>query len=149
VKSKHVYFVRLGLLLAFIALAGCMQAVKNEDSSVIRARAIERWNFLIAHQADKAYDYLSPGYRETKTRDAYAKEMNDRPVHWSKVTFGSQECDADVCKVRLSVDYKVNLGGPVGSVASLGLIVETWVKTKGKWYFLPEQLQPARLGKET
>ena len=142
VKSKKVYLLQLGGLLAMLALAGCMTAVKDQDSSVIRARAVERWDLLIAHQAEKAWDYLSPGYRETKPREAYAKEMNARGVNWSKVSFNSQKCDADVCKVHLAVDYTVNLGGPIGKVASMGPIVETWIKVKGQWYFLPEQFRP-------
>ncbi|MDR3389261.1 MAG: hypothetical protein P4L92_19635 [Rudaea sp.] len=137
-----------GALLVLVALAGCMAGVKDQDNSVIRTRAVERWDLLIAHQAEKAYDYLSPGYRETKPREAYAKEMNGRGIRWSKVRFGSQECDAEVCKVHLSVDYSVDLGGLAGKVASSGLVVETWIKTKGQWYFLPDQLQP-KLGKES
>jgi hypothetical protein len=30
----------------------------------------------------------------------------------------------------------------------MGLLVETWVKVKGQWYFLPNQFQPT-LGKES
>ena len=145
VKSKKVYLLQLGGLLALLTLAGCMTAVKDQDSSVIRARALQRWDFLIEHKAEKAWDYLSPGYRQTKPRDAYAKEMNARGLNWSKVNFVSQQCDADTCKVHLAVDYTVNLGGPVGKVASMGPIVETWIKVKGQWYCLPEQFRPTGL----
>jgi hypothetical protein len=152
VKSKKVYLLQLGGLLALLSLAGCMTAVKEQDSSVIRARALDRWNLLIEHKAEKAWDYLSPGYRETKPREAYAKEMNARGVNWSKVNFVSQQCDADACKVHLAVDYTLNLGGPVGRVASMGPIVETWIRVKGQWYYLPEQFRPTGLkepGKES
>jgi hypothetical protein len=142
VKSKKVYLLQLGALLALLALAGCMTAVKDQDSSVISARAVARWDFLIAHQAEKAWDYLSPGYRQTKPREVYAKEMNARGVNWSKVSFSSQQCDADACKVHLLVDYTLNMGGPIGKVASFGPIVETWIKVKGQWYLLPEQFEP-------
>ena len=147
VKSKNVYLLQFGAMLALLMLAGCMTGVKDQDNSVIRTRAVERWDFLIAHKAEKAWDYLSPGYRETKPRDAYAKEMNGRGIRWSRVHFGSQQCDADVCKVRLSVDYAVTLGGPAGKVESMGLVAENWVKVKGQWYFLPDRFIP-KLGKE-
>jgi hypothetical protein len=145
VKSKKVYLLQFGALLALLSLAGCMTAVKEQDSSIIRARALERWNLLIDHHAEKAWDYLSPGYRETKPREVYAKEMNARGVNWSKVSFNTQKCDADVCKVHLAVDYTVNMGGAVGKVASMGPIVETWIRVKGQWYFLPEQFGPTGL----
>jgi hypothetical protein len=149
VKSKKVYLLQLGGLLALLALSGCMTAVKeqDQDSSVIQTRAVQRWEYLIAHQAEKAWDYLSPGYRETKPREAYAKEMNARGVSWSKVSFTSQKCDADVCKVHLAVDYTVNMGGAIGKVGSMGPIVETWIKVKGQWYLLPEQFRPTGLQK--
>lgn len=147
VKSKKVYLLQFFGLLALLALAGCMTAVKDHDSSVIQARAIERWNLLIAHQAEKAWDYLSPGYRETRPREAYAKEMNARGVTWSKVSFNSQKCDADVCTVHLAVDYTVNMGAAIGKVTSMGPITETWIKVKGQWYFLPEQFRPTGLKK--
>jgi len=147
VKSKKIYFVLFGLVLA--ALSGCAAGpgvTKAADESAIRTRAVERWELLIAHKAEKAWDYLTPGYRTTKPRQAYADEMNSRGMRWTKVTFASQECDVDTCKVSLMVGYTVDLGGLAGRVGSASPVVETWVKIKGSWYYLPEQLQPSKLG---
>lgn len=146
-KSKQVYFAKIGVLIALFALAGCMTGVKqDEDASVLKQRAVQRWGYLIDHQAEKAYDLLTPGYRATKTRDAYASEMNGRGLHWSKVYFSSQKCDADTCHVHLIVDYSLPMGGPAGTVKSSGFVVETWIKAAGHWYYLPEALTPAKLG---
>src|SRR3569833_1520067 len=100
------------------ALAGCAagpskpgKPSKDESADVIQQKSVERWNFLIAHQAEKAYDYLSPGYRSTKSREAYAKEMNDRPIRWTKAAYARQQCDGDTCKVSLTVNYSVRLPG--------------------------------------
>ena len=146
-KSVKLYFAPI-VAFAVLAVAGCgsMGGVKGESDEVLRTRAVERWDLLIAHKADKAWDYLSPGFRETKPREAYAAEMNNRGLHWTKATFQSQACDADTCKVRLMVNYNVDLGGPVGRVGSLSPIEETWIKVKGHWYFLPDPLEPAKLG---
>ena len=146
-KSKKVHMARVAAGLAFLVLAGCASMGRKEDSAVIKDRAIERWNLLIAHKADKAWDFLSPGYRATKPRDKYADEMNSRGIHWSKVGYGSQTCEEDTCKVHLFVDYNVKLGGPAGMVKSSAPITETWVRVDGKWYYLPEAVQP-KLGKE-
>src|SRR5690606_24177248 len=72
--------------------AGTDASAKTVNKDVER-RALERWAFLIERKAEKAYDYLSPGYRQTKSRDEYAKEMNNRPVQWSKVLPYRQVCD--------------------------------------------------------
>ena len=148
-STEKVYFARFLAFAALAALAGCAagpsKPAKDESTDVIQQKAIERWNFLIAHQAEKAYDYLSPGYRATKSRDAYAKEMNERGIRWSKVTFSNQQCDADACKVHLIVDYKLKMPGATGTVGSFSPLTETWLKTDGHWYYLPDALQSDKL----
>jgi hypothetical protein len=148
VITKKVYFAKIGFVLGALALVGCGAVKKEEDASVIKEKSVQRWDLLIAHQPEKAYDLLSPGYRQTKDRESYAKEMAARPVRWSKVQYTSQDCAADVCKVHLTVDYSLNMGGPAGEVKSSSFLVETWVKSDGKWWYLPSQLGPNKPGKE-
>jgi hypothetical protein len=143
-NTEKVYFARFLAFAAIAALAGCAagaaKPAKEESADVIQQKSIERWNFLIAHQAEKAYDYLSPGYRSTKTREAYAKEMNERPLRWTKATYGSQQCDGDTCKVRLVVNYAVRLPAMTQNTNAFAPLVETWIKADGHWYYLPDAL---------
>ena len=132
--------LRLAALAAMlVALAGCN--TNSDPAADVEKRAIERWNFLIAHQAEKAYDYLSPGTRETQTRESYAGAMNSRPVKWTSAKFNRKECDADRCKVYIDVSYSVAMPGggaagkPVGTTSTQS---ETWVRVKDDWYFLPK-----------
>ena len=141
-RSKKVYLAKTGFALAVLALAGCAAVKKDEDPSVIKERAVQRWNFLIDHQAEKAYDFLTPGYRQTKDRESYAKEMNERGVRWSKVVYGGQDCEPEVCHVRVMIDYSLRLPGPAGTVKTSSPLKETWVKLDGKWYYLPDPLPP-------
>jgi hypothetical protein len=128
----------LGLLLL---LGACSSMVKKEDVSVVDKRAVERWNLLIATKPDKAYDYLSPGYQKTQTREAYAAQMGNRPVHWKKVSFLGKDCSEDVCHVRLLVDFTVNVSVGMGREASsVDVIKEDWLNIDGHWYFLPPAL---------
>jgi hypothetical protein len=122
-----------------VVLAGCNAG--KDASGDIEKRAIERWNFLIAHQAEKAYDYLSPGTRETQTRESYAAAMNMRPVKWTAVKFNRKECDPDRCKVYIDVSYSVAMpgAGAIGkAIESTSTQSETWVRVKDDWYFLPK-----------
>ncbi|MBS0486277.1 MAG: hypothetical protein JSS13_02960 [Proteobacteria bacterium] len=142
-KSKKVYFAKITLAAAALALAGCAgMAKKDEDASVIKTKAVQRWDYLVAKKADKAYDFLAPGYRKTITREQYAHNMNGRGTHWNKVRYVSQECTADTCTVRLSVDYSINLGGLAGDTKSMAPVVETWLKADGVWYYLPQISSP-------
>ena len=81
-KSKKVHFAKIAFAGAVaLVLVGCAGLVKkDEDASVIKEKAVQRWDYLIAHQAEKAYDFLSPGYRTTITRENYAAGMNNRPA---------------------------------------------------------------------
>ncbi|MGE5167280.1 MAG: hypothetical protein ACM3KT_01505 [Deltaproteobacteria bacterium] len=143
-KSKNVYFAKIALAAAVLAMAGCasMSAKKDEDASVIKAKSVQRWDYLIAKQAEKAYDFLAPGYRKTISREQYAHNMNGRGTRWNSVAYNSQTCDADTCTVRLSVDYTINLGGLAGNTKSTGFAVEKWIKADGTWYYLPQLASP-------
>lgn len=137
---KNEQFI-LVFFAAFAALlAGCAAGAAKDDSARVEQRAVERWNFLIAHQAEKAYDYLTPGYRATRTREQYAAEMNNRPVHWQAVKFTDRHCEADACDVHVEVTYKVAVpGNTARDVVVPGPITERWIKTEGKWYYLPKE----------
>ena len=131
---------RIGLatLVVIVALlAGC-----NKDSvDNVDTRAVERWNYLIAHQAEKAYDYLSPGTRDTQTRENYAAAMNNRPIKWTAAKFNRKECDADRCKVYIDVSYSVAMHGVAAAgkpIESTSTQSEIWVHVKDGWYFLPK-----------
>ncbi|MEO7934783.1 MAG: hypothetical protein ABIR27_00840 [Dokdonella sp.] len=142
---------RLATLMATTLLvAGCASQSAKTDlapgkgdpeaaAKIVNKRSIERWELLIAHKADKAYDYLSPGFKATKKREDYTKEMSDRPVEWQKVLPYSQVCDKpDVCVVNIQVDANVKMPGVGKRVSSVGFVTETWIRTHGKWYFLPD-----------
>ena len=134
---------RIGIAAALgalaLALGGC--DFNKDPTADVDRRAVERWNYLVAHQAEKAYDYLSPGTRETQTRESYAAAMNNRPVQWSGAKFNHKECDADRCKVYIDVSYSVTMPGMGSSgkpVVSTSTQSEIWVHVDNEWYFLPK-----------
>ena len=137
-KNKKVYFAKMVLVCGTLALAACGMVKKDENASVIQRKAVQRWDYLIAHQADKAYDFLSPGYRATTTREAYATGMNNRPVTWKSVQFVDQSCTEDACTVhvKLKYDVAVNMHG-VRTIQGDSPLTEHWIKDSGRWYFLP------------
>ncbi len=139
-KSKQVYFSRIMLVLGALALAGCAgMLTRNEDASVIKTKSVQRWDYLIAHQAANAYDFLSPGYRATITRENYAAAMNNRPVTWESAEFLDQKCDVDTCTVHVKLKYQVsvNLHG-VRKIQGDSPVTERWIRESGRWYYLPD-----------
>jgi hypothetical protein len=125
-------------VLAAFALGGC-GAIKRDDGAAVREHALERWNLLIAHKAEKAYDFLTPGYRATITREEYAKSMNNRPVAWKNAEFVDQKCEEDACTVHIKLAYTVavNLHGQ-HEVKGNSPVEEHWIRESGHWYVLPD-----------
>ena len=137
---KKLYFAPLCASLPSLLLGAC-GPVKPQGDAVLEKLATERWSLLIGHHAEKAYDYLTPGTRSTETREKYAAEMNNRPVHWQSVDYVSRKCDdPDACTVQLSAGYSVNMSARMGSdVHAVTMLWERWIRLDGKWYYLPER----------
>lgn len=132
-------FIRTGAALALgmgiVLIAGC---VDKSNPDMVDKRSVERWNHLIAHEAEKAYDYLTPGYRATKSRQDYANAMNNRPIQWTSASFKDKTCDDDRCRVDVNVGYQMAVPGTAGRNAqSESVQTETWIRVNGEWYFLP------------
>jgi hypothetical protein len=145
--SRKVYFAQIVATLSLGLLAGCgtTTPIKPPSSETLQQRAVNRWNFLIEHKAEKAYDYLTPGVRATKPREEYAKEMNARGVKWLDVTFNSEECKEETCTVRLLVNIEIDMTGAAGHVKAMSPVVETWIKEDGNWYYLPDATRSPKL----
>ena len=142
-KTRKLYLARLCTLFLPLALAACGggTAVKAPaNDSALEKRSVERWNLLIARKAEKAYDYLTPGTRTTESREKYAADMNNRPVHWESVTYIDRKCDdPDACTLQLQATFSVNMSAKMGhDVQSVTLLWERWVRVNGQWYYLPE-----------
>lgn len=122
-------------LAALLMVGGCSNSASPDN---VDRRAVERWDYLIAHKAEQAYDYLTPGYRATQTRERYAQAMNNRPMQWKEAKFSSKECEADRCAVEVEVTYVVQLPTMRGSSPAVTTTRrETWLLVDGAWYLLP------------
>jgi hypothetical protein len=112
-------------------------ALLNEDK--LADRAVNRWKLIIAGKYDQAYEYLTPGYRQTRNRKDYGDVLANRPVRWTDAAFYDQACSAeDVCTVKINIFYEINMPvAGVGTVPATGVLEEKWLKIDGAWFFLP------------
>jgi len=103
-------------------------------------RARQRWQHIIDGHAELAYDYMTPGARSAKSREAWTKEMSERPVRWTKAEYLDKFCESDdACQIRLQVEFKAPLqGAPGGLMSAPGTLTEHWIRVDGIWYFLPD-----------
>lgn len=111
--------------------------VAPEDQA--KQRALRRWDLLIERRFEEAYDLLSPGYRQTLSKEAYVKTMKDRPVQWTRVIFNKATCEPGVCVVEIQVNAQFQMPVMrVGTVDALNMVSENWILSDGEWYLVPQ-----------
>ncbi len=134
-------------LLASVLLAGCASQPgkpKLSDEELVAQRAAARWEALIASNPGEAYQYLSPGYREMVSRENYIVGQLQRPIRRTGAKVTRVECEAELprCTVGLMLDYVVPSGmaPQAGKIAATTPVSEQWIKSGGKWYFVPKEI---------
>jgi len=119
-------------------LSACATTVSTENQ--IEERATARWDALLSGDIAAAYEYLSPGYRSSVSSLQYQRSILLRQVQWTGAKYIDNECAEEICKVRVSVGYRV-AGALPGVQVFEGTtgIVESWVMIDGLWYYVPKE----------
>jgi hypothetical protein len=140
-KTTLLSLSLLGLLAGCAAGPGGTKGEGGKKGDTVEARAVKRWELLIARNAADAYEFLTPGYRASHPKDQYASSMSTRPVVWKKIELMDKDCpDEDTCNVRLIVDFELRIAAGIpGPVSSTDVQKEKWLRIKGQWYHLPAQ----------
>jgi hypothetical protein len=126
------------VLLAVLTLASCAVSPIGDGSGpavgskareeAVASRVRERWDAVIKGDWTRAYGYLSPASRASLTVEQYQKLA--RSVAYRAAEIKGIECDAERCRVQLSVTYDHRLMKGVTTP-----LEETWVFDQGKpWY---------------
>ena len=126
-------FLFLTLLALVIIGSGC--APEPEDTAAMRADA--RWRLVLARDYETAWEYLSPGFRETTQRFDYARDRSARPFSFLSAEVISEECEEDICKIKVLVGYRA-IAAPAG-MGRMNLsreLEETWIRVDGTWWMV-------------
>jgi hypothetical protein len=124
----------LSLLLGACASTGTVK------KHAVDERAQLRWDSLLKGDFDTAYSLYSPGYRSANSRVDFEISQRTRKVAVLDAKVENSECSAEACTVNVTVKYRV--ASPVPGVTkweSDSKLQERWVKTEGKWWFVPDQ----------
>lgn len=121
-----------GLLALGVGLSGC--AGISADSSpeakqkLVAERAEARWQTLIKGDVDGAYQYLSAGSKAATSLSVYKAKI--KPGLWRKAKVDNVDCEAEICKVTLTITYDYRNMKGVET-----LLPETWIIENGSaWY---------------
>jgi len=135
-KPRNILLWMLGA--AFLVLSAC--ATTQPAGKVIEERAMARWDALLRDDLADAYAYLSPGYRSSISLKQYQRSLLLMRLRWDEVKYIESDCTESVCKVKISLKYTVFGAVPgVRSFDGTQTIEESWVRTDGEWYLVPEK----------
>lgn len=136
VKDRNVFLA--GMCCALLLLSACAGMAKTENT--IEKRATARWDSLFEEDLAGAYEYLSPGYRSSVSSIQYQRSLLLQKVKWTGARYIESDCIETTCKVKISLDYTVYGAIPgVKSFDGTQVIEESWVRTKGNWYYVPKK----------
>lgn len=89
----------------------------------------ERWDFLIAGNLDKAYDYISPAGRSVTSLNDY--KLRIKPGSWKSIEVKKVSCEPELCKADFILNYRI-----LGAIDTKNEFTETWVKEGNDWWFV-------------
>jgi hypothetical protein len=121
--------------LAAVAMWGCASLSGSspaaEKEAAVKANAQARWDALIKRDYPAAYAYFSPGSRDTYPLAGYEEKMKAAVVIYRAAKVDKVECEAEVCKVTLTLTYDHEKFKGVQTP-----LVESWIIDQGKAWFV-------------
>lgn len=125
------------LLTAACAGTGGSRSDDADPMAALERRALERWQLMIERKPELAYDYLTPGYRATRTREVYAATPRNPALTINSASWSGADCpQPDSCEARLLLDYSF-VAPQAGKIPGIQEVTERWLRLDGTWYHLP------------
>lgn len=104
---------------------------KAEDA--VRARAQQRWDWLVKGQYEEAYSYTTPAFKGLNTAQSYRNRFGTG-ASWTGARVQSVDCAAtERCTVQVAVDTRVVARGFRDPITTT--VVETWLLEDGQWWY--------------
>jgi hypothetical protein len=125
-------------LLVLLGAAGCATVAAGDQEDVVRKRAEARWKAIVDEDYQKAYGYLSPGFRQKVNLLGYWARFER--VKWSSGEVRKVECqDAEVCTVNVRAKFHFSGGGPIPAYDGDYEEDEKWIFIEGDWWYKPRR----------
>lgn len=129
------------VLAAALGLASC---ATMQETQTIEQRIDAYWAHIVNGELQSAYDYMSPGYKQAMSREAFVGRQRARTVAWTaaEIDDASECADVEACSVRVKLTYKVSRGLPgLDKPIEMDRVIrQKWLKSDNAWYFVPDDL---------
>lgn len=117
-------------------LTACSTFAPKTDVERVEARSQERLNLLMDGKVDKAYGYMTPGYRAANPVARFRADFAAGTSRFIDAKVTESSCEEDACSVTTLITYN-----HVSSVSSKPFPVERvtkerWIKLDNQWWFI-------------
>lgn len=122
------------LIASALAAAGCaaLPDSRGGDEAAVRQRAQQRWDALVAGDADKAYEFWSTGSKAFMSLQHYRRSI---PLgFWTAARVESVACTGERCEAKVAIEYK--LAPKNREIQGHQMVTDTWLKESGDWFFV-------------
>lgn len=111
----------------------------NQEKNTLDNRVMDYWSHKINRDFDKAYEFLSPGWKGKEDKDKYARRINKSVVNWLSINIKEKQCsEAYLCTVISEIEYDYNFRGAVNEKMKVKSdIKERWIMKDNVWYHVP------------
>lgn len=124
------------LIGLFFLQAGCFSQYPVTE---VRERSEAKWQALVAGDYDKAYGYLSPGFRLKLDKIAFHNRYRNK-LTFHSATVTRVECRKDICELDVELDYTIHAMPPFAiDFRRPEIRTEKWILSEGDWWFVPKK----------
>lgn len=117
---------------ALMALAGCAVTTATPEQQVT-ALANQRWQHLVGGEWQKAYNMLTPAYRQLHDLRQYQSGFSGA-VQWRRAEVATVACEPERCEARIELTVASPFPRRPGETIST-FFTETWLREEGRWYY--------------
>ena len=138
VKSENARWpATVALMLSLLFLAACAGSQPASVHPVVD-RAQQRWDALTVGDLETAYSFYSPGYRSATSLIDFGVSIRTQRVRWTSAEYIQHDCEESRCSVRFNIGFRVTNPAPGMPVYDgTQMLEDTWIKTGGQWWYLP------------
>lgn len=125
------------VLSVCLALAACAGVSTGNQKDLVRQRATEHWQALVAGEFNRAYTYIIPSFRAVVSADRYRSRFGTA-VTWVGNEVLDVNCpEADRCVARSRIDFKPTISRKKDMILAT-YVDETWLFQEGQWWLFQD-----------
>jgi len=133
--------LKLWLLLVtsgFLVACEPMGQAEQSPDDLVKARAEARWEAMVAGDYDKAYDFLSAGFRSRVSPERFRGRFEGR-TEWTGTDIQGVECEEEICVAAVVARFRFLGAESFPAYDGETAEKENWLLTDGEWWHVPRK----------